>query len=131
MEQISNSEWFFFPWSPEHQKHHGASMIHPDDLDSWNQSYPYGGLFECVMREGEYLVLRHAKGTFRAKPELFRIVNRPAKRVGDAVEVESKGERKAGTIVEIQWHHQKNEPFYFLMIDGKKSSKRYWDSDFL
>lgn len=131
MEQISSSRWGFFTWSPEHQEYHGASMIHPDDLDSWNRSHPYGGLFECIKIEGKYLVLRHGEDTFRAKPDLFHSVKRPLKQIGDPVEVESKGEQKTAVVVEIQWHHQKNEPFYFLIMDGKKSSKRYWNSDFL
>lgn len=105
-------------------------MIHPDDLASWNSTHPYGGYFECLGGEGEYLVLTDGKAIFRVKPQLFREVNAPSRRIGDAVEVESKGRIVQVVVVEIHWHHQKNEPFYLVENNGKQSSRRYWGSDF-
>ncbi|MFN9753482.1 MAG: DUF6960 family protein, partial [Planctomycetota bacterium] len=124
MEQISSTRWGLYPWFPEH----GESMIHPDDVAAVKDLTPNGKVFQVIEEDGTYLVLSYGEVRFRAKPDLFRAVDRPDKQIGDAVEVESKGEPKSGTIVGIEWHHQRNEPFYFVAIDGKQSSKRYWDS---
>ena len=35
----------------------------------------------------------------------------------------------SGTIESVGWHYKDEKPFYTLSIDGKKRSKRYWDSD--
>ena len=123
-------KWGFYPWSPEHQEHHGPDTIHPGDLNAWSQSHPYGGLFECVGVDGGYLILAYGKQRFRVRPQLFRKVARPSHRIGDVVQLESKGQIVRGVVVKIQWHHQKNEPFFFIEKEGKPSSKRYWDSDF-
>jgi hypothetical protein len=65
------------------------------------------------------------------KPCLFREVPAPARRIGDAVEVVSKGERLAATVREIQRHFGRKEPFFLLARGEKHLGKRYWKSDFL
>ena len=130
MEPISSARnptrWGVYPWFPEH----GEAMIHPEDVPAVVGIRPNGKLFEVIGEEGDYLVLSYGECTFRVKPDLFRTVDSPLKRIGDAVEVDSGGERRAGIVAEIQWHHQKNEPFYLLTMDGKRLSRRYWSSDF-
>ena len=118
--------WGLYPWFQEH----GTHLVHPNDLEAWVALQPYGRVFERVGEEGEFLKLAYGNHVFRVKPDFFRPVRSPSKRIGDVVRLESGGEVKEGTIVEIQWHHQRNEPFYLLKINGKRSSRRYWDSDF-
>ncbi|MBL8892391.1 MAG: hypothetical protein JNL67_20615 [Planctomycetaceae bacterium] len=126
MEQMSSTRWGLYPWFPEH----GETMIHPEDVVTVKSLMPSGKVFQVVGEDGDYLVLSYGELSFRAKPELFRSVERPHKQIGDTVEVVSKGEQQSAKVVEIHWHHQKNEPFYVLTINGKKSSKRYWNADF-
>lgn len=105
-------------------------MIHPDDLASVKELTLNGKVFQAIEEDSTYLILSYGEVTFRAKPDLFWAVDCPPKQIGDVIKVESKGEQKSGTIVGIEWHHQRNEPFYLVAIDGKQSSKRYWNSDF-
>ncbi len=130
MTRSSVNGWGLYQWSPEHQEHHGAEMIHPNDLANWNSRHPYGGYFECLGVEDGYLVLGDGKAKYRVKSQLYREVDAPCKRIGDVVEVESKGQIMEAVVVGIQWHHQKSEPFYLIEKDGKQSSKQYWSSDF-
>ena len=131
MEQIDSSRqvpcWGLYPWFPEH----GEQMIHPNDVSIVIALSPYIRVFELVDVDEDYLVLSYGDCTFRVRPNLFHEVEQPIKRIGDIVQVESKGEIVTGLIVEVQWHYKKNKPFYFITKNGKQVSKRYWEIDFL
>lgn len=126
IEQIqASNHWGLFPWFPEY----GIGMIHPDDTDRFAALSPNGKVFESLGQRDGYLVLAYGDATFRVKPDLFRVVMQPSKRIGELVTIESKGKRVLATIVEIHWHHQRNETFYLVQIDGKRLSKRYWSNE--
>ena len=130
MSSLSNSSsWGFQPWSPEHSVYHGTSVIHPDDFERWVEQYPYGGVFECIGREDGYLVLSTGSSRFRVKPNLFKPIAKEVKPLGTQIVIESKGTSKNASIVDIRWHHQKGEPYYFVEVDGKRLSKRYFNAD--
>lgn len=119
-------QWGLYPWFTEHS----TELIHPEDLDSLQAFSPYGKVFEVIGRDEDYIFISYGGQTFRVKPTLFQPVPRPAKRIGDVVRVQLKGKTELGIVVEVQWHHQKSEPFYIIEIEGKLSSKRYWHHDF-
>jgi hypothetical protein len=116
--------WGHYPWFEEH----GPKLIHPEDLESFRALFPYGKVFECVAADAGQITLSHGGKSYRVGPELFRPLPIPLRRVGD--EVLLKEGNRRGVVVEQAWHHQKNQAMYFLRIDGKKKSKRYWESDF-
>lgn len=113
-----------FPWSKED----GMGHIHPDDRQAVIDLAPTGLVFECVSESRPYVVLRYGNQQIRVKPELFRPVENPKKRIGQEVVLKKDG--ALGTIVDIMWHYKENAHMYFLEINGKKKSKRYWAEDF-
>lgn len=64
---------------------------------------------------------------FRVGPSLFQEVTSEVHAIGESVMLE---DGRIGEVVAIHWHHQRAEPMYRLSIDGKRRSKRYWNSDF-
>ena len=120
---VAEEIWGLYQWFEEH----GTDLIHPEDLPGFRALIPNGKIFECVGRDEEYLTLRYGDMEFRVRPSLFKIVARPSRRFGEEVHL-SNGKR--GIVTDIQWHFQRAEAMYHLMFDGKKRSRRYWESDF-
>ena len=119
-------QWGLAPWFEET----GPDLVHAEDLDAFRQLLPYGKLFKCVADDVQYLTIQYAKETFRIKPQLFRVVPEPRKKIGDEVRVKVGEVTKMATVYDVNWHFQKGQPFFFLIIDGKSQRKRYWTEDF-
>lgn len=114
--------WCLYPWFEEH----GSEYIHPDDIDAFRTLMPNGKLFKWIGTDNDFVVLEHASKQYRVKPTLAKPVPKPVYDFGEAVRVRSGNENKPATIRDIMWHFQKNEPFFYLDFEGKKSSRRYW-----
>jgi hypothetical protein len=104
-------------------------LVHSEDLAAFRSLSPYGRVFECVAETSRYVTLSCGGKKFRVSPELFRPVPAPRWRVGQDVVL--KGDGRSATIVEMAWHHQREQAMYFLLLEGKKKSRRYWESDFV
>lgn len=122
-------EWGLFQWFTEH----GQDHIHPDDRAKIAAQHPVGLVFECQGTEDGYIILYcHDNAlSFRARPSLFVSLPAPSVRVGDRVGVVSGDSSKIAQIHNMGWHHQRKEYMYFLTIDGKRATKRYWIADFI
>lgn len=118
--------WGLYPWFAEH----GTELVHPDDVEAWIALQPYGLVFERIGEAGEFIKLAYGGQVFRVKPDLFRPVQPPLKRIGDVVRVELSGALTEAVVVEIKWHFKRGEPFFLVEKKGKRSKKRYWASDF-
>jgi len=114
--------WGLYPWFRES----GIDLIHPDDLAIVQAHSPYCMVCEVVGMDGPYLVMRFDAHQFRGKPELFRAVCPPAFRVGQRVKTKAPRTLKRGAIRGIGWHYRRNEPAFFLEVNGKALSGRYW-----
>lgn len=101
-------------------------MIDIDDRMNFFGMIPNGKIFECV-NEGENLTLRYGDKEFRVNPQLYKVVNEPKYKIGDKVNIISKS--KIVEITDINWHIKENTPFYFVQEDGKKSTRRYYESE--
>lgn len=88
---------------------------------------PSGKVFQCEQNGNEYLVF-YKNHTYHITGIYFQEVNEPKFSIGEIVVI--KGSGKCVQIIEIFWHYQKNEPFYFIVDNGKKSSKRYFGYEF-
>lgn len=123
--------WGLYPWFHEH----GLDYIHPADASVVREHHPYGRVFECTGTDGDFILLQcHDKEhdfSFRARPSLFKPIPQPPAKVADRVMVFSGGDCKTAQIVALSWHSNKGEYMFFLAIDGKRKSRRYWLSDFI
>jgi len=85
-----------------------------------------GGRVVVVLGDdGDFKLIRFGEHEFRISSE--NIV--PARNVKY-----TKGEiflynQKETKVVDVIWHYGRGEPFYILTIDGKKSSRRYFNED--
>ena len=118
--------WGLYPWFIED----GEQLIFPDDLESFKNLLPYGKVFNCIDEVDGYLVLQYGKCTFRVKPDLYKTVNQPRFVIGCNVKL-AKDNTQEGTIEEINWHQKNNSPIYYISINGKKKSTRYFDEDLI
>lgn len=101
-------------------------MIDINDRMNFFGMIPNGKIFECV-NEGENLTLRYGDKEFKVNPQLYKIVCEPKYKIGDKVKIISK--LKIVQITELNWHMKDNTPFYFVQEDGKKSKRRYYESE--
>ena len=124
---ISAGDWGLYQWFEEH----GLDLIHPDDRGSMPALMPNGKLFEVVGIDGKYLTLRYAEHRYRVRPDLFKPVSTPPLSFGDCVRIRKDGNIISATICDIMWHFQRAEPFYYLLIGGKRLKRQYWREDFL
>jgi len=115
-------KWGLYPWFEEHGIHH----VHPDDLEAFRNLMPYGKVFSCEAAN-QFLLLRYRDKLYRVIPKLFKPIEVPAYNFNDRVIVVADGEE--AIIDEITWHHERGEPMFFLMKDGKRRKKRYWANE--
>lgn len=118
-----SEEWGLCPWFEED----GTELVHPGDVEVVRALQPYGKLMQVVGRSDRYVRLRYGATEFRIQPTMFSPVPVRPRSFGEHVRLRN-GE--TGEVVEIRWHHQRAAPMYQLVIQGKKRSKRYWESDF-
>ena len=117
--------WCLFPWFEEC----GADHVHPDDLAIFRGVHPYGHLFKSLGTTGGYVRLLYVGGEVRVRPELLTSVSAPLFEYGSSVRTISPHTVRAGHVAAIMWHHKRQEPYYLLVIDGKKHATRYLAAD--
>ena len=118
------AKWGLYPWFEEH----GNSHIHPDDLQKIKDLMPYCLVFKVVGTEGNYIVLQYADDTYRVKSDLFQEKKPAVYDFGQKVKVKRYPEKEC-FVREIAWHYKEKKEFYFLFVDGKKKSRRYWPEE--
>ena len=123
--KVKNS-WGLYPWFIEDGEH----LIFPSDLESFKKVSPYGKVFKCIDEVDGYLVLQYGKDTFRVKSTLYKMVDKPLFEIGCNVKL-VKDNTQEGTIEEINWHHKNDMPMYYISINGKRKSTRYFNQDLI
>ncbi|WP_118975940.1 hypothetical protein [Taibaiella koreensis] len=116
-------KWLLYSRSIGNANSHDG-LIHPDDLLKAAQKEP--GILECIGEEGEYLILKRLDGvTIRAKAAgIHCVLPSPRFRMGDRVqEIARPGVQ--GLISGMLWHYKDAACKFFIMVDGKKKSRRY------
>ena len=112
--------WGLYPWFEEH----GANLVHPHDLLSFEPNNTR--VFYCKNIEHEYLVLQFGHFEYRVKPINYKEIEKPKFIFNNQVTTRS---GYSGKIVEIHWHYKDNRHYYLLELQGKKSSKRYFEEE--
>ena len=64
------------------------------------------------------------------KPDLYEIFSGEVFPIGSSIKLK-KYPDKVGIIREICWYWDKKEPMYFITLNGKKKTKRYFLEDFI
>ena len=123
---ISTNSWGLYPWFIED----GEQLIFPSDLERFKKLLPNGKVFKCIHEVDGYLVLEYGKNTFRVKSDLFKPVDKPIFEIGCNVRLVKEHEQE-GTIEAINWHYKNDEPMYYLIINGKRKSTRYFNEDLI
>jgi hypothetical protein len=122
--QARERVWGLYPW-------HGQSdaerqLVHPADLERLKFLWPYCRVLERLgdVSARGFIVLRYGADTFRVRPDLFQPVPPPAFDFGDEVCLR-KDPSRTGVILDIYWHYQQGQPFFFIRSGRRRISKRY------
>jgi len=115
------SKWGRCPWSYEFEK----EKIYPEDLEKFKPISGPFAVFECIGTCGEYIIIKSGDNTFRVKPEIFRELTEPKYKIGDTVKIKD----MYATILFIEWHNEKTEHYYYITVNGKRKSRRYFESE--
>jgi hypothetical protein len=115
--------WVIYPWSDAH----GPDLVHPEDLEQFRRIDPLGRAFAVMGQDGEFLVLAIGGERFRVKPSLATEIPIPHFAYGQDVRV--KNGNKIATVLEINWHYKRHEPYYMLLVGGKPDKRRYWSEE--
>jgi|JI8StandDraft_2_1071088.scaffolds.fasta_scaffold00559_20 hypothetical protein len=111
-------KWFFNTWTKKNL------------LNKWFITSNLG-LVECIQVEKEYLTVKNRKGIFRVfREDISQILPTPKFRIGDSVYELNKSEVK-GVIDDLFWHFKRKQYVYHISINGKRKSKRLYDTDLI
>ena len=103
------------------------NMVDLEDRESFFSINPNGKVFECVSSAQDMLVLQYGERRFKVNSCLYKMVDEPKFRLKSYVKIVKKS--IVGQVIEINWHLKDNEPFYYLEIEGKRSSHRYKENE--
>jgi hypothetical protein len=124
MPQHPSSKFGLYKWLPED----GDEHICKDDLQAFAALVPHGKIFHSIGRDNEWMVLAYGDKVFRVNPGLFHEVAGSPMPVGSSVQLL---DGTPAIVGDVLWHFARNEPMYFLVVQAKRESRRYWAVDFL
>lgn len=103
--------------------------IHPDDWEKikLNHFPLVTNIYQFIKTEEEYNILIMNGEKIRVKDEIIKELPEPKFKIGESVYIHKKEE--IGMVWTYFWHDKKEEYFYFLYVNGKKKSKRYFNDE--
>ncbi len=127
MEQYRNT-WFIYNWFYED----GEDLIHPNDLERFKERFRCHGncLFFCVGEDKDYITFKYKEELFRVKPNLYKRVEMPIYSYGEYLKLKKYPDAIC-EVDDMRWHSDRSEPFYTIIVNSKKKSKRYYADEFL
>jgi hypothetical protein len=118
--------WGLYPWFLED----GEELIHENDLDEIKRLQPYGKVFYCSDANLDFITLKYKELAYRVKPNLFKVIGNPSFTFGEMIRLSNNPEIK-GVITDIHWHHKDNIELYYIMVNGKRKTSRYYPKDLM
>jgi hypothetical protein len=118
--------WGLYPWSVEN----GKDLIHKEDLEKAKKLNLYGKVFKCIDKETNYIKIMYDNNIIRVKPELYKLINIFVIPIGYETRLKKYPKEKA-IVKEIIWQATYEQPVYYITINGKKKTKRYFLEDFI
>jgi hypothetical protein len=124
----TDPKYGYFPRWPQD----GDDWIHPDDVATARSMIPSGRVFRRDGMAGEYAVLQYGDVILRARPALWQEVEPEGLKIGDWVEVLSRGmlnEPRTGTIREMLWDDDVRALRYQIDEGGQRVDRFYARED--
>jgi hypothetical protein len=118
--------WGLYPWSIEN----GKDFIYKEDLEKAEKLNLYGKVFQCIDKENNYIKIKYGENIIRVKPELYKVINIFVIPIGKEAKLKKYPKEKA-IIKEIIWQATYEQPVYYIILNGKKKTKRYFLEDFI
>ncbi len=118
--------WGIYPWSTLH----GNELIYSEDLEKATKSELRGKVFHCTDDNGKYITLEYQNESYRVKPDLYEVFHGLVFPIGSSIKLKKYPDMN-GIIIDIRWYWDKKEPMYFITLNGKKKTKRYFLEDFI
>lgn len=114
--------WVIAPWF----QGKNLEAVHVDDRELALSKPLAGPVFEVVGRDGRFAILDYDGGHLRVLAYALKPISKRVIRPGTKV---SLADGRRGNVRYVGWHSKRDEPMYLLNLEGKKKSKRYWNSD--
>ena len=110
-------------WYPEH----GSHLVSTDNFLEFINLKPAGKIFKCISIDDKWCSVIYGEKTFKIDPVIYHIVPDLKFYIGQSVWVKTKN--SVGTIIDVFWHFKNEMPVYFINFEGKRSSRRYSESE--
>lgn len=105
--------------------------IFDDDFESFNAQHSLGRIYHCVEDNGDFIVIQSKRDeSYRVKKEGFRVSPFTNFYIKDRVKILNGSKvGKTAFILGMGWHSNHEKIIFILEIDGKKSSRWYFEED--
>jgi hypothetical protein len=105
--------------------------LHPQTEKIVNSLHLSDFVFQCIGKNGNFLMLKSSEVELVVKSEVFRIMpQEPKFKPLEIVKFyNSKNLLEFGMIKNINWHNKENKHIYFLEVNGKLKRRRYFAED--
>lgn len=117
-----------FPWWPED----GNEWVHPADVETARAMIPSGRVFRREGEDGEYQLIHYGDVTLRVRRAMWLEVVPEGFKIGDWVEVLSRGMRnepRTGVIRDVLWDERAQAIHYLIAESDVPISERYTRED--
>ena len=118
---MESTKWGMCPWSYEFEK----EKIHPEDIEKFKLISGPFVVFECIRIDSKYITIKCGDNTYRVKPEIFRELREPKYKIRDTVKIKG----MYAVILFNEWHYEKKEHYYYVTVNGKRKTRRYFESE--
>lgn len=104
----------------------GPGIVTPDDVKIWQLLH--GKILYCRGVKDDELILTYRDVVIRGKPGTFKTIPPPDFYRGDGVTIKQ-SPRKTARIREVNWHWDREEPMFWLYVDGKQVRRHYFKEE--
>lgn len=108
------------------------SWIHNESYDSFTTQHTLGRVYHCINESDGYITIQSNRDeSYRVNPEGFDVVKSTSFYIGDTVTVLNGSKAGKCAVICGMGYHLKNQKIIFILnIEGKKSSRQYFEGDF-
>ncbi len=86
-------------------------------------------VYICKSIQNKHLIIQNGRTELKIQFDDFNRIKEPKYHFGEQVEVMYL--EKTGNVEDIYWHYKSEKHIYFLIIDGKKKSRRFYEEELM